>query len=153
MLGICVDETGATAGGAGPADGRTNERTDVDGYLHRRRSEIPARMQQLHERLRELADRGHGSTPGEAERARSHADEAHEHARAAHEHAAECHEEAAAVHLRVADALERHGRIDRAEEHRSAADADRARAAGDRTAAQQEVARRDAAPHEASSDA
>jgi len=153
VLGDDVDHTGSVAGGdlAGPGGAGTTP--DLAGYLRRRRAEIPARVRQLHERIRALAERRRrGGTPGEAERARQYADEAQVRAREAHEHAAECHEEAAAVHLRVAEALEQHGRVDRAREHREAAAADRAGAWADREAAEREAAEWEAAKREVPED-
>jgi hypothetical protein len=130
-----VDENNSPPEG----DGHGADPDDLSAHLLRRRSQISERIQQLHERERDLAeDPTGGSTPQDAALAREHADQAHTYAREAHENAARRHDQAASVHLRAADMLDGHGRSDRAQEHREAAGADRVAGEAERESARQE---------------
>jgi hypothetical protein len=120
---------------------------DLGQVLQHRRKEISERIEQLHEREQQLADRmtGERSSPGTLPEAAAHAAEAKAHAEDGHMHAAEAHERAsgryavaAEVHERVADVLDSHDRHERARTHREAVEHDRDAAAVQKQAAEDE---------------
>lgn len=115
------------------------ERDNLGALLRRRGEQIAARIEQLHDRCQVLADDGRrGSTADDVATAQAHALKARQRALRAHLLAAQRHDQAAEAHVRVAVWYEGEGDSQRAQTHREAALADRARASVDRRLARDE---------------
>jgi hypothetical protein len=105
------------------------ERHNLTAQLHRRGEQIAARIEQLRNRFQELTeDSRRGSTADDVATAQAHALKARQCAQQAHLPAVQRHEQAAEAHVRLVVWYERQGDSQRAQTHREAALADRAKA-------------------------